>query len=183
MTRIKKRLLFTTIILIILVLGFTQLPIIKSWLSNQQPRKTIIPSVIHSLPSQPSNNSHGPISSNGINQGSPTNINNSSSSTISTTKNQWTISQSGVITLKEPIDNELISSGTTLAGSAATNSIGYTLIDNQVGVISQGTIPVVNGDFSAKINFKSYSTSGRLDVYSTTPNGKEQNLIEITVNF
>ncbi len=52
-----------------------------------------------------------------------------------------------------------------------------------VYVISTNSINVINGKFSAVVNFKPVSQSGRLDVYSTDPNGKEINLIEIPVNF
>ncbi len=147
-------------------------------------KKTSEPAVIHVLPTpQHTNNFKSPTSSNGVSQGSSSNISSPSSVSISSTSSQWTESQSGAIVLKEPIVNQTISSGAIVTGLAKVNNVGYILIDNQVGVISQGTIPVINGSFAAKINFKPYASSGRLDVFSTTANGKEENLIEINVNF
>jgi hypothetical protein len=61
--------------------------------------------------------------------------------------------------------------------------VQYTLIDNNVGVISQGTIPVVNGNFSATIDFSPTATAGRLDVFTTDANGKEINEVQLQVNF
>ncbi|MEI9913719.1 MAG: Gmad2 immunoglobulin-like domain-containing protein [Candidatus Saccharibacteria bacterium] len=102
----------------------------------------------------------------------------------STNSSQWVSSTSGVITVKQPIANASVQSGFTLSGSATVSQINYTLIDNSVGVISEGTLNVVNGNFSGNINFSSHSSSGRLDVYSTsTPGGAEQNEIEISVSY
>lgn len=182
MKKTKKRLLFSGSIAILaaVLLGFTYFSTIKNWFVGQHPHKSILSPVIHSLPTQSTNNIKSPTGSAGIDQGSSTTVKNSP---ITTSPGQWTTSQSGEITLKEPINNALISSGAILAGAASVNYVGYTLIDNQVGVISQGTIPVNNGAYSAKINFKSYAKGGRLDVYSTAPSGKEENIIEINVNF
>lgn len=169
------------IVFIAAVLGLSQIPAIKNLFSSQHPHKTTQPSIIHSLPKKyPTTKVKAPTSSNGVSQGSSTTINNPP---VTTSPNQWTVSQSGVITLKEPTNNQTIASGAIISGSATVTNVGYTLIDNQVGVISQGNIPVKNGTFSAKISFKSYATGGRLDVYSTTPSGKEENLIEISVSF
>jgi len=52
-----------------------------------------------------------------------------------------------------------------------------------MGVISQGIIQVVNGKFSATVNFPSHSNSGRLDVYSTDSNGKEINEVQLNVTL
>lgn len=104
--------------------------------------------------------------------------------TATTNSKQWVTSASGAITVKQPIGNATFQSGGTLSGSATVPQVDYTLIDNSTGVISEGTLNVVNGNFSGNIQFASQSSSGRLDVYSTsTPGGPEQNLIEITVYF
>ena len=152
--------------------------------NRQQPRVTTASPVIHQLPSQ--QNSSGtktPTTSNGINQGTSTNSSNPSTTPIVTNQNQWTTSASGLITIKQPLNNADVKPGFTLAGSSTVNNVQYTLIDNDVGVISQGALNVVNGDFSATINFQSHASSGRLDVYSTESNGREINEVEITVNF
>jgi hypothetical protein len=106
------------------------------------------------------------------------------STPVNNNSSLWTESQSGVITVKDPLQNATIASGASLVGSATASQVQYTLIDNDVGVISQGTVNVINGTFSASINFQSTATSGRLDVYTSDPTtGKEMNLVEIPVNF
>jgi hypothetical protein len=139
---------------------------------------------IHQLPNSPSTNINSSKSlspSSGVNQGSSTN--NINSVQITTSPNQWASSSSGNIVLQDPIANQTISSGFYLIGTANVPTVFYNLLDNQVGVISTNSINVINGKFSAVVNFKPVSQSGRLDVYSTDPNGKEINLIEIPVNF
>lgn len=139
---------------------------------------------IHQLPNSSSNNINSSKSlspGSGANQGSSTN--NINSVQITTSPNQWASSSSGNIVLQDPIANQTISSGFYLIGTANVPTVFYNLLDNQVGVISTNSINVINGKFSAIVNFKSVSQSGRLDVYSTDTNGKEINLIEIPVNF
>jgi hypothetical protein len=109
---------------------------------------------------------------------------NTGSQTITNTpSNSWTSSSSGLITLQEPINNATINDGAILYGTSKLSQIGYTLIDNKVGVISQGSLNVVNGIFSGKMIFTPQATTGRLDVYSTNAQGVQSNEIEINVNF
>lgn len=108
-------------------------------------------------------------------QGAPT--------SISTPSSQWTQSQSGVITVKTPVANATLQNGDTVAGSATIDKVQYRLIDADAGVISQGFINVVNGNFTASISFKHYASSGRLDVFSTDGSGKEINEVQIPVKF
>lgn len=116
------------------------------------------------------------------NNGGVTSTNGTPSS--STPPSQWSTSQSGQITVKQPYANETIQSGAVLSGTALVSQVYFTLIDNQVGVVDQGTLNVVNHAFSGTLNFTPHASSGRLDVYSTnTPGGAEMNLIEIGVNF
>lgn len=103
--------------------------------------------------------------------------------TANTNSSQWITSASGNITVEQPIANATIQSGTTLSGTAKVSTVNYRLVDDSVGVISEGTLNVVNGKFSGNLNFTPHSSGGRLDVYSTAPNGAELNEIEIAVNF
>lgn len=106
------------------------------------------------------------------------------SGSSSTPASQWTTSQSGEITVKQPVANDTIQDGAVLSGSAKVGQVYFNLIDDQVGVIAQGSLNVVNGDFSGTLHFTPHSTSGRLDIYSTTtPGGPELNLVEIAVHF
>lgn len=118
----------------------------------------------------------------GVNKGTSTD-NNGVSPIVSTDSSKWTVSTSGLLTVKSPLQNSKITSGVNLSGIASVNQIQYRLIDDQVGVISQGIINVVNGSFSANINFVPHSTSGRLDVFNTDSNGREINEVQIKVVF
>jgi hypothetical protein len=111
--------------------------------------------------------------------GGPTNSNNAP--VVSTAPNTWTQSESGVVIVKLPVNNNAFVSGDKLIGSASTTKVQYTLIDDNVGVISQGTIPVLNGNFSATINFSPSAKTGRLDVFTTENNGKEINEVQLKV--
>lgn len=98
-------------------------------------------------------------------------------------QSKWTVSQSGAITLKSPASNSSFKSGGVIFGSSKLSQVQYRLIDNQVGVISQGTIKVVNGNFTAEVSFKNYSSSGRLDMFSADQDGIESNSVQVPINF
>ena len=108
---------------------------------------------------------------------------NNGSTVPSTPSNDWATSATGYITVKSPLANSTIQTGAVLAGSAEVDQISYTLIDNVVGVISQGQLNVVNGNFSGTMNFQPHGTGGRLDVYSTNAQGVEYNEVQINVSF
>jgi hypothetical protein len=152
--------------------------------ANQIVRQPVPKATIKQLPT-PTNTSttSQPAGSTSAIQGTATDNAGQSPTPITSSQNQWTQSQSGVITLQQPIASSTIASGFVLNGLASVSSVSYTLIDNQSGVISQGVIKVVGGKFSATVGFKSTSTTGRLDVFSTDPNGKEINEVQIPVNF
>lgn len=102
----------------------------------------------------------------------------------STSPGQWVVSQSGNITVKQPVANAALQSGAVLSGSAKVGTVNFRLIDSKVGVISEGTLNVVNGNFSGVLSFTSQSSTGRLDVFSTdTPGGPELNEVQISVGF
>lgn len=100
-----------------------------------------------------------------------------------TTQSQWIVSQSGNITLKQPIANSTLQDGAVISGSANVSQVSFRLVDNQIGVIDQGVLNVTNGNFSGILHFKSQATSGQLDVFSTEANAKEINEIQVTVTF
>ena len=139
-------------------------------------------STIKSLPSKPIPNGgvKRPTTTSSVVQGTSTNI---TSPPASTSPSQWTQSQSGLVTVQQPINNSTVAPNFTLSGLSSVGNVSYTLIDNTVGVISQGTLNVVNGKFSGSINFKKYGNSGRLDVYNTDPNGKQINEVQLNLNF
>jgi len=178
--KLKKPLvvLFTIIFLgLVVFLGYR-------YYNHNQPRVSPNPKpTITSLPSSTTSTNTKSINPTPSHSTSISNatVNNTSSSPVSTPSSSWTQSQSGVITVKTPVANSTIKNGFQLIGSAETSEVQYRLTDNNVGVISQGTIPVVSGNFSASINFTSSGTTGRLDVFTTDNNGKEINEVQIHV--
>jgi hypothetical protein len=75
-------------------------------------------------------------SSSTVNQGTSVDNNGVVSTPVNNNSSLWTESQSGVITVKDPLQNATIASGASLVGSATASQVQYTLIDNDVGVIS-----------------------------------------------
>lgn len=125
-----------------------------------------------------------PAQNSSIQQGTATDENGKVlSSNVPTNPSDWSTSSSGLITVKLPEANSTFMSGNTVTGSASTGPVKYSLIDNQVGVVSQGVISVVNGNFTATINFQHQASSGRLDIYNTEANGRQINEVEIPINF
>jgi hypothetical protein len=117
-----------------------------------------------------------------INKGTATD-NNGVSPVVTTDSSKWIVSSSGLLTVKSPLENDKIATGVSLTGIASVDQIQYRLVDDQVGVISQGFINVVDGTFSANISFVTHSTTGRLDVFSTDSGGREINEVQIQVTF
>ncbi len=116
---------------------------------------------------------------NVISGGTDTNGN----ATSTTNSSQWVVAASGNITVKQPVANATLQPGGVLSGSAKVSQVNFRLIDNSVGVVSEGTLSVVNGNFSGNLNFTPHSSSGRLDVFSTNAQGVELNEVQISVDF
>jgi hypothetical protein len=102
---------------------------------------------------------------------------------ISSGTNQLIQSKSGVISVISPSINSTIRSGDAICGTAYVKQIKYRLIDNGVGVISQGSINVTDNKFSGTISFSVYIDDGRLDIYSLNNEGSEINEVQIPVKF
>lgn len=120
---------------------------------------------------------------NGSEKGGPSDKNGQIPSSVSTDPSKWVTSDSGVIVVKQPAVGSTINSGATITGTASVGNVQYRLIDDQVGVISEGPINVVSGNFTAAISFTPHSSTGRLDVFSTEPSGKEINEVQLAVKF
>jgi cytoskeletal protein RodZ len=184
----KKPLLFTfgVIVMAAIVLAALELTNTTHLLHKSKPASEVIVKNGKSMPA-PKNNSSAssstsktPGSSNRTISGG-TDTNGSTSS--STSSNQWTISASGDITVKQPTANAKLQSGTVLSGSAKVPKVNFRLIDDSVGVISEGSFNVVNGNFSGTLNFTPQASTGRLDVFSTNDQGVELNEVQISVRF
>ena len=126
-----------------------------------------------------------PTSNNGVAKGGAIDENgHAPTSGVSTDPSQWATSASRLITVKTPLSNTKIQSGSIVSGSTSiADQVQYRLIDNKVGVISEGTVKVVNGNFAASINFTTTGSNGRLDVFNTDTVGKELNEVQLQVNF
>lgn len=174
----NKLLLYAFVALIII--GFAVYFLVVKQPKNRQPEPS---ATISKLPAQPASNDGNKQlnSSGGVNQG--TAVDNNGSLSTSTPPSQWVSSDSGAITVKSPALDSTVSSGFNLSGSSSLGKLQYRLVDDQVGVISQGFINVVNGNFSANIGFQEVSDSGRLDVFSTNADGAEVNEVQLPVKF
>ncbi len=97
---------------------------------------------------------------------------------------EWTSSTNGDITLQQPTNNSVLTSGDSLSGTANVSNVSFILTDNAVGVIDQGNLSVVNGKFSGTLHFTSTSSSGTLQVYYPNPsNGAEEDIININIKY
>jgi hypothetical protein len=104
--------------------------------------------------------------------------------TNNTGSGQPTSSTSGLVTLENPTNGQTINSGTEIYGEAQVGTVQFQLIDNQSGQIASGSLSVVNGKFSGTLQFKSYSSTGKLNVFSqASPTSPEVNLISIPVGL
>lgn len=180
----KKYWLITTLVLLLLIAGgaaywwhFVRMPATKviTKAGNFSGNSTPANSANNTTPKKtPASNTQRTISGSTDTNGQ---------AAANTNSSQWITSASGNITVEQPIANAAIQSGNTLSGTAKVSSVNYRLVDNSVGVISEGTLSVVNGKFSGNLNFTPHSSGGRLDVFSTAPNGAELNEIEIAISF
>ena len=119
-----------------------------------------------------------------LGQGGATDQNGQTSSTTTTNSSQWTTASSGQLTVEQPAQNALVKNGDTLSGTAKFNTVQFRIIDNSVGVVAQGSLNVVGGNFSGVLNFRAQSTSGRLDVFSYDPTtGAEINEVQIPITL
>lgn len=112
-----------------------------------------------------------------------TNTNNNAPVSIPPSS-EWASSSNGLVTLESPVHNTSIKSGDFIIGKTSRSTIYYLLIDNNVGVISRGNLPINNGQFIGQIFFTNNSSQGKLQVfYPNASNGSEQDIVEINVNF
>jgi hypothetical protein len=172
--------LVSAIIILVILAGLLYYFVFKN---KPHVTTSLNPTISHLQASNPSSNSESRSSSqsNGVSQGTASDTHGQSS--VGTSASQWTQSQSGLITVKSPSYGSTIKSGDQLAGSAQENQVQFRLIDDQAGVIAQGFLSVVNGNFSGTLNFTSHGSTGRLDVFTTGPAGDEVNEAQVPVKF
>ncbi|MBA3758775.1 hypothetical protein H0X10_04075 [Candidatus Saccharibacteria bacterium] len=98
-------------------------------------------------------------------------------------ESQWQKSSDGKITVYTPGKDSVVKNGDTLSGSSSLSQVSFRLIDDVTGVIAQGTLSVVNGNFSGSFDFSTTGTNGRLDIFNSSPDGIESSNTEIPVRF
>ena len=173
------KLLLTTLVIAIFTVGYYSF----NWQNNKTNKQPAPKTTISQLSSSNTPSAQKQSGSSASTQGTSKDNSGNSPTAITTPPNQWTQSQSGLITVQQPVSGSTISSNFLLNGLASVNQINYRLIDDQAGVISQGIINIVGGKFSANVEFKSFGKTGRLDVFSTDSNGKEINEVQIPINY
>lgn len=92
-------------------------------------------------------------------------------------------SGSGEISIYAPGKDAAIQSGAILAGISSLSSVSYRLIDSVSGVISTGSLKVVDGRFSGTLDFSTSASEGRIDIFGARSDGTEFSNIEIPVRF
>jgi hypothetical protein len=154
---------------------------------SSTPNNKKIVTVGTAVPSRAAKDTNAPVdksptqSAGHRNIGTATDSNGQAKTT--TDSNQWVSSASGVVTVKQPLANASLRDGDILSGSAKADKVHYRLSDNEVGVISQGDLNVVDGNFSGTLHFSSKGTGGRLSVFTTDAMGVEYNEVQINLSF
>jgi len=95
-------------------------------------------------------------------------------------------SASGVVKVISPIANGTLDTGDTVRGAVTgvgNSKVQYRLIDDEVGVIAQGSLDVVNGTYSGTLQFKAYAKTGRLDVFTYDSQYREINEVQLPVEL
>lgn len=93
-------------------------------------------------------------------------------------------SESGAITLTQPTDGNSLTDGSIIYGSSSLSSVQYRLVDSETGVLAQGSLTVVDGKFSGKLQFKPQSSFGKLSLFSfDTSTGAEVNRLTVKIKF
>lgn len=179
-----------TIVLVVAIVGFFiwrqhehDVKINNQTLLQRHVKKVDIPSTSVSKSStsntpEPAKTASG---SGNLQQGESANTNGQA--IANTPKNEWVTSDSGNITLEQPIAGTNLSNGAVVIGTAKLATIDYRLSDNSVGVLTQGTFNVNGGKFSGILHFTPKSSSGQLDIFTTDSRGIELNEIQIGVKF
>jgi hypothetical protein len=98
--------------------------------------------------------------------------------------NQTTLSSdSGKITLSSPYDSSVLANGSIINGVSSLARVNYRIIDDVSGVIATGSLEVVDGKFSGRIQFETSANKGRLDIFGLNDDLTEHSNIEVSVSF
>lgn len=92
-------------------------------------------------------------------------------------------SKTGEVAVYTPTKGATLRNGDIISGKSTLQKVSYRLIDSSTGMIATGELSVVNGSFSAKINFSTSAPQGRLDIFAVREDLSEYSNIEIPVSF
>jgi len=98
-------------------------------------------------------------------------------------ESQWVTSSNGEITVYGPAIDSLIISGASIIGESSLDQVNFRIIDSISGVLSQGSLQVVNGKFAGSLVFETNATKGRLDLYASKEDGSEYANVEIPILY
>lgn len=177
----KKRLLWLLVIITPLVVGAVAYAYHQA--TKPKPAKTTSTAKTAQNNYHDGDNRPNDVGTGGTSQGGA--IDNKGEAPSSPSGGGATItSDSGVITVKGIAANSLLSNGDALYGTSTSQGVvNFRVIDEEVGMVAQGTLQIVNGSFSGKLAFTPHANTGRLDVYTTNSMGEEENNLEIPVRF
>lgn len=98
-------------------------------------------------------------------------------------QSQWSVSKSGIITVYGPIQNSILKNGQSITGKSTSSTVNFRLIDDATGVIAEGNLKVINGQYAGTFDFDTKASEGRLDVFTANTDGVESNVVEIAIRF
>lgn len=173
------------IVLIALIAAAAKYARPSTWFNSDSSKKVVVAG--NPVPAPSTNKPSAPAAktptanAGGLADGTATDTHGTSAGSNDPSK--WVTSASGLITVKSPVANSTLHSGDIIAGSAKVSQISYRLKDNLAGKIAEGTLSVVNGNFSGKLSFSHQGTGGQLDIFTTNDLGVEYNEVQINVSF
>lgn len=116
-------------------------------------------------------------------EGSATVVDNSGSIDETINKSKPTTSETGEITVYEPVINALVKDQIRIAGTSTLPTVIYRIVDSVSGVVSIGELSVVNGQFSGSLKIDTGAEEGRLDVFARKADGNEFSNVAIPLRF
>ena len=93
------------------------------------------------------------------------------------------VSDDGKTTVYVPENGSVIASGSSISGITDNDNVYFRLIDDKIGLIGEGQLPINDGKFSGTLNIESQGSEGRLDIFSRKPDGVEFSNVSLDVRF
>jgi hypothetical protein len=170
----KKRLIISAAVLIVAAVG------VYAWhVRHGNPEAQTASKQPSAQSNFTSGGAHASSPNSGVTQGGATDNQGDKSATPSET---GVTSTSGVVTVVAPASGGSLVSGDTVRGTAnGVGKVQYRIVDDNVGVVAQGSLDVVDGAFSGTMQFKAYATTGQLEVFTFNNQDQEVNEVRLPV--